>query len=405
MVRDATVHFMTQQDPYHGAFQQSGPALPGQWPAFPGVTALPGPANSPHRPPPAPAAVDGRTEQHPAATTPDAHDAPPSLPDPDEILGRSLFQGAPATTGLSALDYLDIKRRQVPAKKGWRGCLYKSTGINLGPGKDESYELSLRDQIRGIVRTTFPIAVLNVKGGVGKTVVCETLGSVFADVRGDRVIAVDLDADAGNLVDRHGRQSSMSLLDLASDTSVSRYLDVRAHTSMNGSRLEVLAAPDYPRTDRRVERDDVLNTMAILRDHYSLVLMDCGTTLKSPLMEAVLREARALVVVCGASLDAMKETQLTLEWLRHNSFQHLLESTVLAINNTEPGKSTTLVAKAVDHFSREVRPERVIVVPFDQHVHDGREIFLELLSKKSRRRYLEMAAVLSHLFPRTADRD
>ena len=148
-----------------------------------------------------------------------------------------------------------------------------------------------------MVRTTFPIAVLNVKGGVGKTVVCETLGSVFADVRGDRVIAVDLDTDAGNLVDRHGRQSSMSLLDLASDTSVARYLDVRARISMNGSRLEVLAAPDYPRTDRRVERDDVLNVMAILRDHYSLVLMDCKSTLKSPVMEAVLREARALVIV------------------------------------------------------------------------------------------------------------
>jgi len=397
---------MTQQDPYHGAFQQSGPALPGQWPAFPGVTAQPGPANSPQHPPPATAAVDGRSDQGPPpANAPHDRGAPPRLPDPDERPGPPVFQGAPATSGLSALDYLDIRRRQVPARKGWRGCLYKGTGINLGPGKDESYELSLHEQIRGIVRTTFPIAVLNVKGGVGKTVVCETLGSVFADVRGDRVIAVDLDTDAGNLVDRHGRQSSMSLLDLASDTSVARYLDVRAHTSMNGSRLEVLAAPDYPRTDRRVERDDVLNVMAILRDHYSLVLMDCGTTLKSPVMEAVLREARALVVVCGASIDAMKETQLTLEWLRHNNFQHLIESTVLAINHTEPGKSTTLVAKAVEHFSREVRPERVIVMPFDSHVHDGREIVLELLSRKSQRRYLEMAAALSHIFPRLADRD
>ena len=49
----------------------------------------------------------------------------------------------------------------------------------------------------------FPIAVLNLKGGVGKTAVVEALGSTFADVRHDRIIAVDI--DAGDLAERHGR--------------------------------------------------------------------------------------------------------------------------------------------------------------------------------------------------------
>jgi hypothetical protein len=153
----------------------------------------------------------------------------------------STFHGAHPPVGLLTLDYLNIERKRLPARNGWRAMLYKATRINLGPGKDENYELSLRGRVNRILRTTFPIAILNLKGGVGKTVVCETLGSTFADARGDRVINVDLDADAGNLIDRHGRQSSLSLLDLASDTSVARYLDVRAHTSMNDSRLEVLA--------------------------------------------------------------------------------------------------------------------------------------------------------------------
>ena len=51
----------------------------------------------------------------------------------------------------------------------------------------------------------FPIAVLNFKGGVGKTAVVEALGSTFAAVRDDRVLALDI--DAGDLAERHGRRN------------------------------------------------------------------------------------------------------------------------------------------------------------------------------------------------------
>lgn len=396
-----------KQDPYRGAFQQSEPAPPQQRPTFAAAEAPPGRAMSPETRSAEITHVHGPVDQRPTAPLPPADNrfVQPFPPHPGETPWSAppVFHGGPPPAGLLTLDYLDIKRKQVPAKKGWRAALYKAMRINLGPGKDESYELNLCDQASRIVRTPFLIAVLNLKGGVGKTVVCEALGSTFAKVRGDRVINMDLDADCGNLIDRHGRQSSLSLLDLASDTSVTRYLDVRAHTSMNAARLEVLAAPDYAHTDRHVERDDLLNAMAILREHYSLVLMDCGTTLKSPVMDVVLRETRALVIVTSASIDAMKETETTLERLHSSGFQHLLESAVLVINHTEPGKPNVLVSKAVEQFARRLRPDRVIVLPFDRHVHEGREIILELLSRKSQRRYLQMAAALSEMFPRTPD--
>ncbi|WP_245605051.1 hypothetical protein [Mycobacterium genavense] len=43
------------------------------------------------------------------------------------------------------------------------------TGIDLGPGKDAEYERSLRERTAAVVGGAFPIAVLNFKGGVGKT--------------------------------------------------------------------------------------------------------------------------------------------------------------------------------------------------------------------------------------------
>jgi MinD-like ATPase involved in chromosome partitioning or flagellar assembly len=405
IVTNVIVHSMLE-DPYRGALQQTQPMPPRQRLASSRVEAAPRQATS--NPPWATiAGLDGGVDQRPAlpGDLPD-HRGLQQFPPYSGETPRTptpVFHGTHNAAGPVALDFLNIKRRQVPAKKGWRAALHKATRINLGPGRDERYELDLRDRVGRIVRTTFPIAVLNLKGGVGKTVVCETLGSTFAAVRGDRVIDVDLDIDAGNLIDRHGRQSSLSLLDLAADTSVTRYLDVRAHTSMNAARLEVLAAPDYARTDRVVERDDFLNAMTILRGHYSLVLIDCGTGMNSPVMDAVLRESRALVAVCSASIDAMKETDILLERLHHNGFQRLLESTVLAINHTEPGRPNVLVDKAIAQFSRHVPRERAIVLPFDPHIREGKEIILELLSRKSQRRYLEMAAALSELFPRAAD--
>lgn len=302
-----------------------------------------------------------------------------------------------------ALGNLETRGKQVPAKQGWRGMLHAITRLNVSPGKDEVYELSLQERVRRIVRTTFPIAVVSVKGGVGRTVVTETLAAMFSATRGDRVIAVDLDPDDGNLIERHGRESALSISDLVADGSLTRYLDVRAHTSQDtATRLEVLAGPDYVRTEMPLRRTEFEAVMPILKEHYSLALMDTGRGLKTNLMLSILAQSRALVVVSSASIDALMQTETTLEWLRANGYQQLLDSVVLVINNTQRGKPNVDVDKAVERFSRQVRPERIFVLPYDRHIAEGKKITLELLSATTRRRYLEMAAVIADLFPKVA---
>ncbi len=306
--------------------------------------------------------------------------------------------------GLVELDELQLRRKSVPAKQGWRGVVHNVTRINLPPGPDETYELALKERIQRMVRTTFPITVMGVKGGVGKTVVTEVLGSTFSSVRGDRVIAVDLDPDAGNLISRHGRESGLSITDLAAEGSASRYLDVRAHTSQNKStRLEVLTGPDFVSTPKSLQENQIDAVMPILGEHYSVVLMDTGTGLKTNLMGAVLRQSRALVIVSSASIDSLEETQVSLEWLRHNGYQQLLDTMVLVINNVARGKPNVDLERAVKQFGRQIGRERIFVMPFDNHIFEGRQITLELLSAKTRRRYLELAARIAELFPRPAD--
>lgn len=304
---------------------------------------------------------------------------------------------------LVELDQLEARRKSVPAKQGWRGVVNGLMRTSVGPGRDEMYEMALKDRVQRMVRSTFPITVMGMKGGVGKTVVTEVLGSTFSAVRGDRVVAVDLDPDAGNLISRHGRESELSIADLVGDGAATRYLDVRAHTSQNKTtRLEVLTGPDFARTPMPLLDNQVDAVLPILNEHYSLVLMDTGTGLKTNLMTAVLRQSRALVMVSSASIDALEETQVSLDWMRRNGYQHLLDTMVLVINNVQRGKPNINIDRAVKQFARQIGRERIFVMPFDAHIFEGRQITLELLSAMSRRRYLELAAVISELFPRAA---
>jgi len=297
--------------------------------------------------------------------------------------------------GGTALDGLDQQDSVGSSRFGWRDLIRRVTGIDLGPDKDTTYELELRERIRTVVGGAFPIAILNLKGGVGKTAVVEALGSTFADVRDDRVIAVDI--DAGDLAERHGRRNPLSMADLLLDDSVTQYGDIRAHTYMNSFGLEVLGLPDPARTDWRLERHDVPKAFSILRKHYSVVLVDCVKAVNSSVMDAVLPESRALVVVTSTSIDAIRKTKTTLEWLRNNGYQRLMKSTVLAINHVEPAKIGAVAAKELEELS--ARVATTVELPFDRHVHEGKEIGLDRLNKASRRSYLEMAAALADMFP------
>jgi MinD-like ATPase involved in chromosome partitioning or flagellar assembly len=378
--------------------------------SFRGVVQQPAASAGPPRPPDhAPPLPSWRVDADPtSATVPELHRPGKSAPRrPHQPAQRATPSGLAAvrrvpspfrrepTLGGTALDGLGQHDAPELGRRSWRDLVCRVTGVDLGPGKDSAYEHGLRDRIRAALGGAFPIAVLNLKGGVGKTTVVEALGSTFAEVRDDRIIAVDI--DAGDLAERHGRRNPLSMADLLSAHAVASYPDVRAHTYMNSFGLEVLGLPDYARADWRLERHDVAKAFSILRKHYSVVLVDCVKAVNSSVMDAVLPESRALVVVSGTSIDAVRKTRTTLEWLCNNGYRRLMACTVLAINQAQPDKLDPVAAKELDELSAHVAA--TVILPFDRHVHEGKEIGLDKLSKESRRGYLEMAAVLADMFP------
>jgi MinD-like ATPase involved in chromosome partitioning or flagellar assembly len=291
---------------------------------------------------------------------------------------------------------------KMQPRRGWRRAVYVSTRINLGLSRDELYELDLYARVRRTARESHQIGVLGLKGGVGKTAVTVALGSVLSAVRGDRILAVDADPASGNLADRVGRQSAATVSDLLAAKDLSRYNDVRAYTSMNESKLEVLAGDEYSGAGRAFNDGDWKAATAVVSKHYNLVLADCAADMFAPAARGVLSTVSGAVIVASASIDGARQAAVTLDWLRQNGHQELLSRSCVVVNHLGPRKPNVNTGDLVHQFQKHVAPGRVFVLPWDKHIAAGTEIHFDLLRPAYRRRVLELAAALSDDFEGSA---
>ncbi|WP_231965081.1 MinD/ParA family protein [Mycobacterium sp. E3339] len=262
--------------------------------------------------------------------------------------------------------------------------------------RDEKYELDLHRRIRRLPRGAHEIAIVGLKGGVGKTAVTVALGSVLAQVRGDRILAFDADADSGNLADRVGRRPASSVADLLARKDLSHYNDVRAHTGVNAVNLEVLAAQEYSSAPRPFSAADWQYASDAVSRFYNVVLADCG----AGLTRGVLATASGVVIVTTPSIDGARQATVAIDWLRNSGRQELLSRACVVINHVAPGEPNVAITGLVRQFSQHVRPQRIVVLPWDKHVGAGKEIEIGQLDPVYKRRITELAAALSDDFDR-----
>ena len=293
-----------------------------------------------------------------------------------------------------------LRRVKPPPSQGWRRWLYSASGqrINLGesPRVARHHDLVLR--VNRPLPGCYRIAVLSLKGGVGKTTLTAALGATFASIRGDRAIAVDANPDHGTLSQRFPAQTLATVRDLLRDVSgIERYSDVRRYTSQGPSRLEVLASESDPTVSEAFSADDYAHTLDILQRFYSLVLTDCGTGMLHSAMSAVLARTNVLVVVSSGAVDGVLSAVATLDWLDAHGYAELVCRSIVVINAVQPHSGKVELSKAVDHFAR--RCHAVQLVPFDPHLQLGAEMSLELLQPQTRAAMLELAAHVAAGFP------
>ncbi len=236
------------------------------------------------------------------------------------------------------------------------------------------------------------IAVLSRKGGIGKTTTALLLGHQFATLRGDHVVALDANPDAGSLGDRIPRETHGTITDVLRQAgSLRSYTDIRGLTSRAASGLEVVASDNDPRITEALGWSDLQRVMNVLSRHYGIVIADTGTGILDPATQGVLAAADQIVVCAAPSIDSSRVTALTLDWLDQNGQRSLVENAVVAINGVQDGIGDVDLLQ--HYFERRVRG--VVRIPFDRHLAQGGETDLEELAPPTRGAYLTLAGMVA----------
>ncbi|HLU70691.1 MAG TPA: AAA family ATPase [Nonomuraea sp.] len=338
-----------------------------------------------------------RTSGEPrAAQEPVSEPRPPEAPRPRPaftVAPRPPSSGRPSAESLDP-DTLLRGRRNAPSK-GWRRLVYKASGGWIKPGEPPEVKRrrALMERARTPVATGHHrVAVLSLKGGVGKTTTTVGLGATLAQIRGDRVIAVDANPDRGTLSDKLRLETSATVRDLLNERDqVKRYVDIRAFTSQAPSRLEVLASDRDPSVSEAFGGADYEAVSQVLENFYSICITDCGTGLLHSAMGGVLGLADQIVLVSSPSVDGARAASATLDWLEAHDYESLVREATVVLCSVRPrSKSAVDINKLEGHFAARCRA--VIRVPYDPHLEEGAEIDLDRLQEATRDAYLQLAA-------------
>ncbi|AKK07104.1 hypothetical protein CMUST_14055 [Corynebacterium mustelae] len=284
-------------------------------------------------------------------------------------------------------------------KNGWRRFVYNVTRgyLNLGDSQRAlRYEQLIRlagTPLRGDHR----IAVMSLKGGVGKTTTTVMLGGIFASLRGDRVIAIDANPDFGTLAQRAALPGSPTIRDLLNAEHLQRYSQIRYYTTQAESRLEVIGSDRDPEVSEAFSEMDYRHAIDILQHHYNVILTDCGTGLMHSAMAGVLDLANTLILVTSSALDGAQSASATLDWLNHHGYEKLATNAIVVVSESTPGNPRIDIQQLSEHFKSRTRA--VQVIPFDRHLAEGTIIDLERLDKRTYLAFLELAGLVAQDFP------
>lgn len=379
----------TPQQQQHQQHQQSAP-LPAQ--AAPHVPAPAAPA-SPQQP--EPYQQQGQHQGQPPADprtggawpTPVTHDQRER-----SVPGAPL--GYTAAVELSSDRLVRGKQKAKSSRTPSAASRFK-----LGGKKEEAERLRKLELIRTPVLSCYRIAVISLKGGVGKTTTTTALGSTLATERQDKILAIDANPDAGTLGRRVRRETGATIRDLVQAIPyLNSYMDIRRFTSQAPSGLEIIANDVDPAVSTTFNDEDYRRAIDVLGKQYPIILTDSGTGLLYSAMRGVLDLADQLIIISTPSVDGASSASTTLDWLSAHGYAELVQRSLTVISGVRETGKMIKVDDIVQHF--ETRCRGVVVVPFDEHLAAGAEVDLDMMRPKTREAYFNLSALVAEDFAR-----
>jgi putative peptide zinc metalloprotease protein len=292
-----------------------------------------------------------------------------------------------------------------PPADGWRRTLYLASGglIAISPSASELRQRELVAQVKTPITGCRKVAFISRKGGVGKTTTCMVVGHTFASYRGDRVVALDANPDAGTLGHRLRRETAETVATLLRDRqAIGRYADARAYTSQAPSRLEVIAGDERCEIADALGGADVGRAVGLLERHFNLLCLDTAAGVLGSAAQGVLEVADQVAIVGAASLDSARAASSTLDWLEEHGHGGLAASAVAVLNGIRVRQSGVDVGRIHEHFAARCRA--CICIPWDPHLDTGAEVVVDELRPDTRQAFLELAAAIACGFNEPTER-
>lgn len=267
---------------------------------------------------------------------------------------------------------------EEPASRGWRGLLSRA-GIRVSPSDAERAE---RADVQAVsqhwpgVRT---IAVVNAKGGAGKTPTTVLLSAVFARYGGAGVLAWDNNQTRGTLGWRTEQgPHDATLLDLL--PQVDRLLGTGAQSAdlahyvhhQTRDRYDVLRSqPMALAHEQRISPADVDAIHAVAAKYYRLIFMDSGNDESDPMWLRMIDHTDQLVVATTTRDDHAEAGALLLEALadRDQHSAQLAEQAVAVITQADPKASPVELRQVTDGYRQLTRA--AVTIPYDPAMVDG----------------------------------
>jgi MinD-like ATPase involved in chromosome partitioning or flagellar assembly len=380
-------------------------------PSQPGGPAARPPGPRPYGPQPPPPVFPpfppGSAPQHAPAPSPaplgqpphqQAHPPAPMRPQAPTTHPPSRFSPPPGEWSDAAFAAIRTPA-SLRADRGWRRIVELVTFglVRPGPPAAQREQAQYEAVIRAVLHGNHKVGVLG-KGGVGKTSVAASIGSIFAELRRqDRVVAIDADTAFGRLASRIDPTSTDSFWALTADKNLHSYSDVMARVGRNTAGLHVLGGE--PASGPRRVLDPAIYREAALRldRHFAISVIDCGSTMDAPVTQEVLRDLDALIVVSSPWADGASAAAKTMEWLSDHNSRELLQRTIVVLNDSDghaDKRTRSLLAREfVNHG------QLVVEVPFDPHLRPGGVIDVTSeMAPATRLRFLQIAAMVTGYF-------
>lgn len=297
--------------------------------------------------------------------------------------------------------FVDRPEVDAPAQHGWRGAL-NQLGLSLAPS---AAELSQRKD-EAAVSAHWPgprtIAVLNPKGGAGKTPTVICLSAVFARLSGGGVLAWDNNNSLGSLgwrtfdaghestvVDLLGRTEHF----MTSDARVGDLSEYVHHQPAD--RYDVLRSDDRSGDQERhmVTGDEVDRLHAVAAKYYRAIVMDSGNTERGANWQAMIGHADQVVIPVKSVDDAAEGASRVLAALHAGDThaQELARNAVVVVLCCEPGHQKTKAKELAEEFAPYVRA--VVTIPYDRALVEGRVRFTAM-TPATRRAWLRAGAAV-----------